>query len=134
MANKFLTNLDLNLNELQNAKIQSLASDPSSGLVAGRLWYRSDTGKLNYYNGSEIRELGSISTGTGEAQGTVTSVALSLPEIFSVSGSPVTTSGTLSASLVNQSANTVFAAPNGAAGAPAFRKLVAAPISICNRG
>ena len=130
MANKFLTNLDLNLNELQNAKIQSLASDPSSGLVAGRLWYRSDTGKLNYYNGSEIRELGSISTGTGEAQGTVTSVALSLPEIFSVTGSPVTTNGTLSASLVNQSANTVFAAPNGAAGAPAFRKLVAADIPV----
>ena len=125
MANKILTNLDLNLNELQNAKIQSLAADPSTGLVAGRLWYRSDTGTLNYYNGSEIRELGSISSGGGESQGTVTSVALSLPNIFTVSGSPITTKGTLSATLANQSANTVFAAPNGSNGAPAFRKLVA---------
>jgi hypothetical protein len=101
MANKFLTNLDLSLNELQNVKIQNLASDPSSGLVAGRLWYRSDTGTLNYYNGSEIRELGSIISGGGESQGTVTSVALSLPSIFTVSGSPITTKGTLSATLVN---------------------------------
>jgi hypothetical protein len=60
--------------------------------------------------------------------GTVTSVGLSLPAIFSVSGSPVTTSGTLTASLASQTANTVFAAPNGSAGSPAFRALVAADI------
>lgn len=62
--------------------------------------------------------------------GTVTSVALSLPAIFSVSGSPVTTSGTLSASLASQTANTVWAAPNGSAGAPSFRALVAADIPV----
>lgn len=60
--------------------------------------------------------------------GSVTSVALSLPAIFSVTGSPVTTSGTLTASLASQTANTVFAAPNGSAGAPTFRALVAADI------
>lgn len=60
--------------------------------------------------------------------GTVTSVGLSLPSIFSVSGSPVTSSGTLTATLVSQTANTVFAAPNGSAGAPTFRALVAADI------
>ena len=60
--------------------------------------------------------------------GTVTSVALSLPAIFSVSGSPVTTSGTLTAALASQTANTVWAAPNGSAGAPTFRALVAADI------
>ena len=57
--------------------------------------------------------------------GTVTSVALSLPNIFSVSGSPVTTSGTLTGSLASQTANRVFAAPNGSNGAPSFRALVA---------
>lgn len=58
----------------------------------------------------------------------VTSVGLSLPNIFTVSGSPVTTTGTLTATLASQTANTVFAAPNGSAGAPAFRALVAADI------
>lgn len=65
--------------------------------------------------------------------GTVTSVALSLPAIFSVTGSPVTTTGTLTASLASQTANTVFAAPNGAAGAPTFRALVAADIPTLNQ-
>jgi hypothetical protein len=60
--------------------------------------------------------------------GTVTSVALSLPGIFTVSGSPVTTTGTLSAALASQTAATVFAAPTGAAGAPTFRALVAGDI------
>jgi hypothetical protein len=57
--------------------------------------------------------------------GTVTSVALALPaSLFSVSGSPVTVSGTLTGSLVSQAANTIFAAPNGTAGIPDFRSLV----------
>lgn len=61
--------------------------------------------------------------------GTVTSVGLSLPSIFSVSGSPVTTSGTLTGSLATQTANTVFAGPtSGGAAAPTFRALVNADI------
>jgi hypothetical protein len=63
------------------------------------------------------------------AAGSVTSVALALPSIFTVSGSPVTTSGTLTGTLASQTANTVFAAPNGAAGTPSFRALVAADIT-----
>lgn len=65
-------------------------------------------------------------TGTG---GTVTSVALSLPSIFNVSGSPVTNTGTLTGSLAVQSANTVFAGPtNGVVTTPTFRTLVTADI------
>lgn len=61
--------------------------------------------------------------------GTVTSVGLSLPSVFSVSGSPVVTSGTLAATLAVQSANRVFAGPStGADAAPTFRALVAADI------
>ena len=61
--------------------------------------------------------------------GTVTSVALSLPDIFSVSGSPVSSSGTLSATLATQTANRVWAGPNtGSAAAPTFRALVAGDI------
>lgn len=63
--------------------------------------------------------------------GTVTSVALSLPSIFSVSGSPVTTTGTLTGSLVTQSANLVFSGPTGGGAAvPTFRSLVTADIPL----
>ena len=65
--------------------------------------------------------------------GTVTSVALSLPAQVSVSGSPVTTSGTLTAAWASQTANYVFAAPNGTAGTPTFRALVAADIPTLNQ-
>lgn len=61
----------------------------------------------------------------GGGGGTVTSVGLSMPNIFSVSGSPVTSSGTLTASLVSQTKNRVFAAPSTANGVPSFRALVA---------
>ncbi|OMP75426.1 hypothetical protein [[Flexibacter] sp. ATCC 35208] len=69
------------------------------------------------------------STWLPKAVGSVTSVALSLPSsIFTVSGSPVTSTGTLSGTFNSQAANTVFAAPNGTAGTPSFRALVAADI------
>lgn len=72
---------------------------------------------------------GNISTTALGGGGTVTSVALSLPSIFSVTGSPVTTTGTLTGSLATQTANTVFAGPTtGGAVAPTFRTLVAADI------
>lgn len=64
-----------------------------------------------------------FSTPSG-GSGTVTSVGLSLPAIFSVTGSPVTAAGTLTASLASQAQNLVFASPNGASGAPTFRSLV----------
>jgi hypothetical protein len=59
----------------------------------------------------------------------VTSVGLALPNIFSVSGSPVTTTGSLTAALVNQDANVVLAGPvSGGAAVPSFRALVAGDI------
>lgn len=62
-------------------------------------------------------------SGGGGGSGTVTSVGLSLPAIFSVTGSPVTTSGTLTGSLVSQARNLVLASPNGSSGVPSFRAL-----------
>lgn len=65
---------------------------------------------------------------TAAGGGTVSSVGLSMPAIFSVSGTPVTTSGTLTASLASQTQNLVFASPNGSSGAPTFRAIVAADL------
>lgn len=60
----------------------------------------------------------------------VTSVSLTAPAIFTVSGSPVTTTGTLNFSLNTQTTNLVFAAPNGSTGTPTFRSLVYADLPI----
>jgi len=63
----------------------------------------------------------------GAASGTVTSVALTVPAEFSVSGSPITTSGTLAVTKANETANTVWAGPtSGSAAAPTFRALISA--------
>jgi hypothetical protein len=65
---------------------------------------------------------------SGSGLGTVTSVALTAPSFISVSGSPITSAGTIALSLASQTANQVFAAPNGSNGTPTFRSLVAADI------
>lgn len=56
--------------------------------------------------------------------GTVESVGLVLPNIFTVTVSPITTSGILTAVLANQSANLVFAGPTSSSSTPTFRALV----------
>ncbi len=62
--------------------------------------------------------------GGGGGSGGVTSVGLSLPSMFSVSGSPVTASGTLTATLASKTANLVLAGPSsGSPAAPTFRAL-----------
>lgn len=62
-------------------------------------------------------------------QGTVTSVGLSMPTGFTVTNSPVTSSGSLTVAYATQTANTVFAGPSGGGAAtPAFRSLTAADI------
>ncbi len=67
----------------------------------------------------------------GAGTGTVTSVGLALPAIFTVSGSPVTTTGTLTGTLATQTANTHWAGPTtGAAAAPTFRALVNADLPL----
>lgn len=68
---------------------------------------------------------------TAASSGTapVTSVALTVPSWLSVSGSPVTTTGTLAVSAATgQTANYVLAAPNGSSGALSPRALVAADL------
>lgn len=62
--------------------------------------------------------------------GTVTSVGLALPSaLFTVTNSPVTSTGTLTGTLTTQSANLVWAGPTtGSASAPTFRSLVGADL------
>lgn len=86
---------------------------------------------LNYDTTTHAFTCATISAGTG----TVTSVAQTVPSELSVSGSPVTTSGTLAISWAGgQTQNRVLASPNGSSGAVSLRALVGADIPQINLG
>jgi len=83
MAQKFLTNIDLNQNQLINASFEVLATAPSSGNFEGRMYFNSTTDSIEVYgNGAWRKVVNSISSGGGagiaealtvsESNGTVT--------------------------------------------------------------
>jgi hypothetical protein len=74
MAIKYLNSINLSKNELQNARIQNLASAPSSP-VEGQIYYHSDVAapdldnRIYFWNGSEWVDMsGGITTITGSTE------------------------------------------------------------------
>jgi hypothetical protein len=57
MAQKFLTNIDLNQNQLVNASFEVVGTDPSSGNFEGRLIYQSTTDTIKVYANGAWRSL-----------------------------------------------------------------------------
>jgi hypothetical protein len=90
-------------------------------------------GDAGFMSGADKTKLDGVAAGATANTGTVTSVGLSLPGEFTVSNSPVTGSGTLTAAKASQTANHVWAAPSGTNGAPTFRAIVAADIPVLNQ-
>jgi hypothetical protein len=103
------------------AALPSYAGNPSSP-AAGHIWYDSGSNVMKYYDGA----IKTIGTSSG-----LSSVGLSMPGIFSVSGSPLTANGSITTTLANQSTNTVFAGPaSGGAAAPTFRSLASTDLPL----
>ena len=131
---KYLTNLDLTKNELQNAVIQNLASAPSSPKV-GQIYFNT-TDQIMYQYKKVSSSPDTYDWVTVGKQGTVTSVGTG----SGLTGGPITSSGTISldtayGDTVNpyggKVKNTVLAGPDGSEGhtdnaVPTFRALVEA--------
>ena len=107
------------------------------GGTAGVSSLNALTGALTLVQGSNITITPSgsnitIASSGGGGSGTVTSVGLqdgSTAPLYSISGSPVTTSGTLELTLETQTKNTVLAGPaSGSNAQPTMRALVTADL------
>lgn len=133
-ARKFLTDIeldgyfDLKGNVAKKFRLEDYAdnSAPTSNFIGRMIYTTGGTDRIEVYTDGGWKELAFVDE---LSSGSVTSVGLSLPDIFSVSNSPVTSTGTLTATLATQAANKVFAGPaTGSSAAPTFRSLVAADI------
>jgi hypothetical protein len=77
------------------------------------------------YDGTNFQIVGGTGSGGGGGSGTVTSVAMTVPTGFSVSGSPIINSGTFAVTENTQSANKIKAGPSsGSAATPSYRDMV----------
>lgn len=59
---KFLVDIDLGKNSLNNARVQNLSADPSSP-VTGQTYFNTVTGRLRVYSGTAWIEMGSALDG-----------------------------------------------------------------------
>ena len=94
MAISYLTNIDLNNNQLKGFKVDNQTSDPTGLAGEGQMIYRTDTNELKYHTGSNTWETITVSSGT------VTSVNISSSTgTITVGGGPITDAGTLTVNL-----------------------------------
>lgn len=71
MAIGYLSNIDLNNNQVKDFKIDNVTADPTGLAGEGQMIYRTDTNQMKFHTGSNTW----VVFGTGTGSGTVTSVA-----------------------------------------------------------
>jgi len=121
-----------------NIDFDQIGLDARHGQTGTKIQYSDNTGTAlhlaSFDSAGNLTDSG-ISTAGGGGSGTITSVALTVPSDKSVSGSPITSSGTLAISDNAQSANTIKAGPSsGSAATPGYRALVAADLPLATTG
>ncbi len=95
MALSYLTDINLNKNELQNAVVQKLATDPSSGQTAGWIIFNTTDNQLKVYDGSAWTNVGGditgidITAGTG-LSGTVSTTSGQHTQVINLANTSVT--------------------------------------------
>jgi hypothetical protein len=72
MAQKFLTNIDLNKNQLINASFEVLGTDPSTDLFDGRMYFNSTDGVIKIYD-STAAAWRKVVAGIGATAGVIAS-------------------------------------------------------------
>lgn len=114
----------------QAAAIAGIQSDPfvveqnisENGVF--RCYLVINRGILNLNTSAQFITISKFGSPSASNSGTVTSVGITAPAQLSVSGSPVTSSGTIALAWTNQNANLVFSGPaSGSAASPSFRNL-----------
>jgi hypothetical protein len=105
---------------------QSVQYGPSAGSSTGGV---VQAGSVTAGHVAAWAGTGQIRDG-GSPAGTVSSVGLSMPAWLTVSGSPVTSTGTLAVGAASQAANQFLASPSGSAGAMAPRSIVGADLPL----
>lgn len=116
-----------------NAEIANDAAPIAHVGATGAAHGVATTSVNGFMSSTDKSKLDSIATGATSNGGTVTSVGLSLPTEITVTGSPVTGSGTLTGAWASQTAKAFLAAPNGENGTPSFRAIVASDIPTLNQ-
>lgn len=104
--------------------------DLSGNVVEPGAWSRNGSGDVTITFATAFSGVCSIFNGNGGGSGggAVASVAFVAPAAMTVTGSPVTSNGTLSLAWDSQLANLFLASPNGSSGAPVFRAIAPADL------
>ena len=132
------TSLDYIKNKPALGSLAALSTVSSTQITDGTI-IASDLNQMGATSGQVMKWNGTTNKweagddNIGIVGGTVSSVGLTMPTMFNVTNSTITSSGTIGVTLNSQSAGTVLAGPATGSAVPAFRTLTATDIPTLNQ-